>query len=111
MVCAAYQNSGGASVAIASMPSANSRLVQISRGLYVLPDNSRFEQHQLADIAVRYPHSVFCLLTALYAPPITLTTDANTGVVTAAAINTTKLDSDIASVAGSLDSDNAIYSN
>jgi hypothetical protein len=45
------------------------------------------------------------------AAPITLTTDAKTGVVTAAAINTTKLNSDIASVAGSLDSDNAIYSN
>jgi hypothetical protein len=45
------------------------------------------------------------------AAPITLTTDADSGVVTAAAINTTKLNSDIASIAGSLDSDNAIYSN
>jgi hypothetical protein len=45
------------------------------------------------------------------AAPITLTTDANTGVVTAATINTSKLNSDIASIAGSLDSDNAIYSN
>ena len=45
------------------------------------------------------------------AAPITLTTDANTGVVTAATINTNKLNSDIASIAGSLDSDNAIYSN
>jgi hypothetical protein len=43
--------------------------------------------------------------------PITLTTDANTGVVTAAKINTTKMNSDIQSIAGSLDSDNAIYSN
>jgi hypothetical protein len=43
--------------------------------------------------------------------PITLTTDANTGVVTAATIDTTKLNADIASIAGSLDSDNAIYSN
>ena len=43
--------------------------------------------------------------------PITLTTDANTGVVTAAKINTAKLNSDIQSIAGSLDSDNAIYSN
>ena len=43
--------------------------------------------------------------------PITLTTDANTGVVTAAKIDTAKLNSDIASIAGSLDSDNAIYSN
>jgi hypothetical protein len=45
------------------------------------------------------------------AAPITLTTDANTGVVTAATINTATLNSDIASIAGSLDSDNAIYSN
>jgi hypothetical protein len=43
--------------------------------------------------------------------PITLTTDANTGVVTAAKIDTAKLNSDIASIAGSLDADNAIYSN
>jgi hypothetical protein len=45
------------------------------------------------------------------AAPITLTTDANTGVVTAAKINTATLNSDIASVAGWLDSDNDIYSN
>jgi predicted transcriptional regulator of viral defense system len=41
------------------------QLVQISRGLYALPDHSRSEQHQLADIAVRNPQGVFCLLTAL----------------------------------------------
>jgi hypothetical protein len=45
------------------------------------------------------------------AAPITLTTDANTGVVTAATINTSKMNSDIQSIAGSLDSDNSIYSN
>lgn len=45
------------------------------------------------------------------APPINLTTDANTGVVTAASINTNKLNSDIQSIAGSQDSDNQIYSN
>ncbi len=43
--------------------------------------------------------------------PITLTTDANTGVVTAATINTATLNSDITSIGGSLDSDNTIYSN
>jgi len=41
------------------------RLVQISRGLYALPNHSRSEQHQLADITVRSPQGVFCLLTAL----------------------------------------------
>jgi hypothetical protein len=44
-------------------------------------------------------------------PPITLTTNATTGVVTAARINTNTLNSQIQSIAGSLDSDNAIYSN
>jgi hypothetical protein len=43
--------------------------------------------------------------------PITLTTDANTGVVTAATINTKTLNANIESIAGSLDSDNSIYSN
>jgi predicted transcriptional regulator of viral defense system len=44
---------------------ASGRLVQISRGLYALPKHSRSEQHQLAEIAARAPHGVFCLLTAL----------------------------------------------
>ena len=44
-------------------------------------------------------------------PPITLTTDPNTGVVTAATIDTATLNTDIASIAGSQDGDNAIYSN
>jgi hypothetical protein len=43
--------------------------------------------------------------------PINLTTNANTGVVTAASIDTATLKSDIASIAGSLDSDNSIYAN
>jgi hypothetical protein len=43
--------------------------------------------------------------------PITLTTNATTGVVTAAKIDTAKLNAAIQSIAGSLDSDNAIYSN
>ena len=43
--------------------------------------------------------------------PITLTMDANTGVVTAATINTRALNADIASIAGSIDADSAIYSN
>ena len=45
------------------------------------------------------------------AAPIALTTDANTGVVTAAKINTKTMNSDIESIAGSLDADNSIYSN
>lgn len=45
------------------------------------------------------------------AAPITLTTDADTGVVTSATIDTATLNSDIVSIAGSLDSDNRIYSN
>lgn len=41
------------------------RLTQISRGLYALPSQRRSQQHQLAEIAVRSPQAVFCLLTAL----------------------------------------------
>ena len=43
------------------------------------------------------------------AAPITLTTDPNTGVVTAATIDTATLTSDINSIAGSLNADNADY--
>lgn len=41
------------------------RLSQVSRGIYALPGHTRSEQHQLAEIAVRSPQGVFCLLTAL----------------------------------------------
>lgn len=41
------------------------RLTQVARGLYALPGHSRSEQQQLAEIALRSPRGVFCLLTAL----------------------------------------------
>lgn len=41
------------------------RLTQVSRGLYALPGQSKSEQHQLAEVAIRSPQGVFCLLTAL----------------------------------------------
>jgi predicted transcriptional regulator of viral defense system len=41
------------------------RLIQVSRGLYTLPSHSRSEQHHLAEVAVRSPQSVVCLLSAL----------------------------------------------
>jgi predicted transcriptional regulator of viral defense system len=44
---------------------ATGRLVQVSRGLYALPKHPRSEQHQLAEVAVRTPNAVFCLLSAL----------------------------------------------
>lgn len=44
---------------------ASGSLVQVSRGIYALPSQSRSEQPQLAEIAVRSPRVVFCLLTAL----------------------------------------------
>ena len=43
--------------------------------------------------------------------PIALTTNAKTGVVTAATIDTKTLNTDIESIAGSLEADNTIYSN
>lgn len=40
-------------------------LLQLSRGLYSLPDRVVTEQATLAEVAIKYPNSVFCLLTAL----------------------------------------------
>lgn len=40
-------------------------LLQLSRGLYSLPDRDVTEQATLAEVAIKYPNSVFCLLTAL----------------------------------------------
>jgi predicted transcriptional regulator of viral defense system len=41
------------------------RLLKLSRGLYSLPDRIMTEQATLAEVAIKYPNSVFCLLTAL----------------------------------------------
>ena len=41
------------------------RLIQLSRGLYSLPDRVVTQQDNLAEVAIKYPNSVFCLLTAL----------------------------------------------
>ena len=40
-------------------------LVRISRGLYGSPDRALTEQDELAQLAIKYPNIVFCLLTAL----------------------------------------------
>ena len=40
-------------------------LVRISRGLYASPDRVLTELDQLAQLAIKYPNIVFCLLTAL----------------------------------------------
>ena len=44
---------------------ASGQLTRLSRGLYALPDRAVSEHHQLAEVAVRSPQAVFCLLTAL----------------------------------------------
>ena len=41
------------------------RLLLLSRGLYSLPDRAVTEETTLAQIGIKYPQSVFCLLTAL----------------------------------------------
>jgi predicted transcriptional regulator of viral defense system len=41
------------------------QLLQISRGLYCLPERVMTEHSALAEVAIKYPNSVFCLLTAL----------------------------------------------
>lgn len=43
----------------------NRVLVRISRGLYAAPDRALTEFDQLAQLAIKYPKMVFCLLTAL----------------------------------------------
>ena len=40
-------------------------LVRISRGLYAAPGRALNEHDQLAQLAIKHPHMVFCLLTAL----------------------------------------------
>jgi predicted transcriptional regulator of viral defense system len=40
-------------------------VVRISRGLYAAPDRALNEHDQLAQLAVKHPNMVFCLLTAL----------------------------------------------
>ena len=40
-------------------------LVRISRGLYAAPDRALNEHDQLAQLAIKHPKVVFCLLTAL----------------------------------------------
>jgi predicted transcriptional regulator of viral defense system len=40
-------------------------LVRISRGLYASPDRALTELDQLAQLAIKYPDIVFCLMTAL----------------------------------------------
>ena len=40
-------------------------IVRLSRGLYGAPDRPRTEHDQLAQLAIKYPGMVFCLLTAL----------------------------------------------
>lgn len=44
---------------------AEGRLLLLSRGLYSLPDRDVTEKATLAEVAIKYPNSVFCLLTAL----------------------------------------------
>jgi predicted transcriptional regulator of viral defense system len=46
-------------------------LIKIRRGLYASSDRSPTSQDYLAEIAIKYPNSVFCLLTALQIHGIT----------------------------------------
>ena len=49
----------------------NGALVRISRGLYALPGRALTEHDHLAQLAIKYPQMVFCLLTALQIHGIT----------------------------------------
>ena len=50
------------------------QLVQLGRGLYCLPERVVTEQATLAEVAIKYPNSVFCLLTALQIHELTTQT-------------------------------------
>ena len=52
----------------------NGKVVRLSRGLYALPDRDLTEHDQLAQLAIKHPRLVFCLLTALQIHGITTQT-------------------------------------
>lgn len=54
----------GYRVALSTL-SKQGKLIRVGRGLYALPDRETNEHASLAEIALRYPNAVFCLLTAL----------------------------------------------
>ncbi len=54
----------GARVELSALVKAG-KLQRVSRGLYALPDREVTEHSCLAEIAIKYPNTVFCLLTAL----------------------------------------------
>ncbi len=56
--------SAGARVALSTLVR-EGKLERVSRGLYVLPDREITEHAYLAELAIKYPNAVFCLLTAL----------------------------------------------
>lgn len=43
----------------------NGTIIRVSRGVYSDPQRAQNENDQLAQLAIKYPHLVFCLLTAL----------------------------------------------
>ena len=50
------------------------QLLQLNRGLYCLPERVVTERSNLAEVAIKYPNSVFCLLTALQIHELTTQT-------------------------------------
>jgi predicted transcriptional regulator of viral defense system len=47
------------------------KLTCLSRGLYTLPDRDVTEHSTLAEVAIKIPKSIFCLMTALYLHQLT----------------------------------------
>lgn len=56
---------GGSYRVALSTLSRQGKLIRVGRGLYALPDHNDAGHASLAAIAIKYPHAVFCLLTAL----------------------------------------------
>jgi len=47
------------------------KMIYLSRGLYTLPDKDVTEHSTLAEVAIKIPKSIFCLMTALYLHQLT----------------------------------------
>jgi len=47
------------------------KMIYLSRGLYALPDKDVTEHSTLAEVAIKIPKSIFCLMTALYLHQLT----------------------------------------
>lgn len=68
------------------------QMICLSRGLYVLPDKDLTEQSTLVEVAVKFPQSFFCLLTALQLHGLTTQTPSEVWLAVANYAREPKMD-------------------